>query len=89
MIGDYAHHRVLGLSIRMKSGFWLNAVKNVGRNLIENAVTERKEKPYTSLYDFCKRMHGNELNRRAVECLIKAGAFDRLGNNRQHFLPWN
>ena len=62
--------------------FGLNAVKNVGRNLIENVVAERKSKPYTSLYDFCKRMHGNELNRRAVECLIKAGAFDRMGNNR-------
>ena len=62
--------------------FGLNAVKNVGRNLIENVVRERRNKPYTSLYDFCKRMHGNELNRRSVECLIKAGAFDRLGNNR-------
>ena len=62
--------------------FGLNAVKNVGRNLIENVVRERRNKPYTSLYDFCKRMHGNELNRRAVECLIKAGAVDRLGNNR-------
>ena len=62
--------------------FGLNAVKNVGRNLIENAVTERKEKPYTSLYDFCKRMHGSELNRRAVESLIKAGAFDCFGSNR-------
>ena len=62
--------------------FGLNAVKNVGRNLIENVVKGRQNKPYTSLYDFCKRMHGNELNRRAVECLIKAGAFDHLGNNR-------
>lgn len=62
--------------------FGLNAVKNVGRNLIENAVAERKEKPYTSLYDFCKRMHGSELNRRAVESLIKAGAFDCFGSNR-------
>ena len=62
--------------------FGLNAVKNVGRNLIENVVKGRQNKPYTGLYDFCKRMHGNELNRRAVECLIKAGAFDRLGNNR-------
>ena len=62
--------------------FGLNAVKNVGRNLIENAVRDRENGPYTSLYDFCKRMHGNELNRRAVECLIKAGAFDRMGNNR-------
>ena len=63
--------------------FGLNAVKNVGRNLIENVVRERKGKPYTSLYDFCKRMHGNELNRRAVESLIKAGAFDGLEINRR------
>ena len=62
--------------------FGLNAVKNVGRNLIENAVTERREKPYTSLYDFCKRMHGSELNRRSVESLIKAGAFDCFDSNR-------
>ena len=62
--------------------FGLNAVKNVGRNLIERVVEERKEKPYTSLYDFCKRMYGTELNRRAVECLIKAGAFDSMGANR-------
>ncbi len=63
--------------------FGLNAVKNVGRNLIERVVEERKNRPYSSLYDFCKRMHGNELNRRAVECLIKAGAFDCMGVNRR------
>ncbi|MGN0708136.1 MAG: DNA polymerase III subunit alpha [Faecalibacterium sp.] len=63
--------------------FGLNAVKNVGRNLIEKVVEERQEKPFASLYDFCKRMHGNELNRRAVESLIKAGAFDHLGPNRR------
>ena len=63
--------------------FGLNAVKNVGRNLIENVVREREEKPFSSLYDFCKRMHGNELNRRAVECLIKAGAFDCTGATRR------
>ena len=65
-----------------KIRFGLNAVKNVGRNLIERVVEERKEKPYSGLYDFCKRMHGTELNRRAVECLIKAGAFDSMGVNR-------
>jgi DNA polymerase-3 subunit alpha len=57
-------------------------VKNVGRNLIDNVVAARADKPYASLYDFCKRMRGNELNRRAVESLIKAGAFDSLGVNR-------
>ena len=51
--------------------------------MIENVVKERQEKPFASLYDFCKRMHGNELNRRAVECLIKAGAFDCTGATRR------
>ena len=59
--------------------FGLNAVKNVGRNLIANVVRQRKEKPFRSLYDFCERMQGSELNRRAVECLIKSGAFDSFG----------
>ena len=63
--------------------FGLNAVKNVGTRLIERSIEERQEKPYTSLYDFCKRMHGTELNRRTVESLIMAGAFDNLGSNRR------
>lgn len=62
--------------------FGLNAVKSVGRNLVERIVDERGEKPYASLYDFCKRLYGNEMNRRAVESLIKAGAFDSMGENR-------
>ncbi len=66
--------------------FGLNAVKNVGRNLIENVVAQRQQGPYTSLYDFCKRMHGSELNRRAVECLIKAGAFDCMPETNRHSL---
>ncbi len=66
--------------------FGLNAVKNVGRNLIAAVVRERSEKPYRSLYDFCKRMHGTELNRRAVESLIKCGAFDETGATRRALL---
>ena len=62
--------------------FGLNAVKSVGRNLVERIVEERGEKPYASLYDFCKRLYGNEMNRRAVESLVKAGAFDSMGENR-------
>ncbi len=68
-----------GESIR----FGLNAVKSVGRNLIDAVVRERKTRPYRSLYDFCKRLHGNELNRRALENLIKAGAFDALEPSRR------
>ena len=67
-----------GESIR----FGLNAVKSVGRNLIDAVVKDRKNRPYRGLYDFCKRLHGNELNRRALENLVKAGAFDALEPTR-------
>ena len=42
--------------------------------------------PFTTFYDFCKRMQGRDLNRRAVESLIRCGAFDGLGNNRREML---
>ncbi len=63
--------------------FGLSAIKNVGRNLVAHIVKERTDKPFTSLYDFCKRMRGQEMNRRAVECLVKAGAFDCFGVSRR------
>ncbi len=66
--------------------FGLNAVKNVGRNLIATTVQERKETPFRSLYDYCKRLYGVEINRRAVESLIKAGAFDQLEDTRRGML---
>ncbi|HJD17943.1 MAG TPA: DNA polymerase III subunit alpha [Candidatus Fournierella excrementavium] len=71
-----------GKSIR----FGLNATKNVGRNLIAAVVRERKEKPFTSLYEFCRRLHGQELNRRAAESLVKCGAFDETGVSRKAML---
>ena len=71
-----------GESIR----FGLNAVKSVGRGLIEGVIRERAQRPFRSLYDFCKRMHGAELNRRALENLIRAGAFDGLEPSRHGML---
>ena len=63
--------------------FGLLALKNVGRNLIAAVVRERQNGPYRSLYDFCKRMRGGEINRRAVESMIKSGAFDQLEAKRR------
>ena len=71
-----------GQSIR----FGLNAVKSVGRSLIESVVKERAQRPFRGLYDFCKRMRGQELNRRALENLIRAGAFDALEPSRRGML---
>ena len=66
--------------------FGLNAVKSVGRDLIEAVIKERVNQPYRGLYDFCKRLHGTGLNRRALENLVKAGAFDNLEPTRHGML---
>ena len=66
--------------------FGLLALKNVGRNLIATVVRERSGTPYRSLYDFCKRLHGTEINRRAVESMIKSGAFDNLEIKRRSMM---
>lgn len=63
--------------------YGLQALKNVGSNLIETVVRRRRQDgPFHSLYEFCGRMSGTEINRRAVESFIKSGAFDGLEKNR-------
>ncbi|MEQ2520721.1 DNA polymerase III subunit alpha [Ruthenibacterium sp. CLA-JM-H11] len=75
----------IGFTVQGKDiRFGLLALKNVGRNLIATVVKQRQEGgPYRSLYDFCRRMHGTEINRRAVESMIKAGAFDNIETKRR------
>lgn len=64
--------------------FGLVAIKGIGWGAIESLVADRRENgPFRSFDDFCRRMNGRELNRRAVENLIKAGAFDSLGYKRK------
>lgn len=67
--------------------FGLLAIKNLGRGVIDRLVQERQENgPYISFMDFCRRMQGKEMNKRAVESLIKSGALDELGSNRREML---
>lgn len=67
--------------------FGLLAIKNLGRAVIDRMTAERRSGGrYTSFFNFCKRMSGKELNRRAIESLIKAGALDGLGANRREML---
>ena len=64
--------------------FSLLAVKNLGRSFIRRIIDERNlNGNFTDFYDFCRRMHGKDFNRRAIESLIKCGAFDGLGANRR------
>ena len=67
--------------------FGLSAVRNVGEGLVEQLVADRDEHgEYTSFYDFAERVPEPVLNKRTVESLIKAGAFDRLGHPRRGLL---
>ena len=79
----FGHFSVSGDDIR----FGLNAIKNVGRNAVAAIVAERGSGgPFTSLTEFVNRMDGGEINRRCVESLVKAGAFDSLGGQRNQYL---
>jgi len=63
--------------------FGLAAIKNVGEGAIEAILEARKAQgPYVSFFDFCHRVDVRKLNKRALECLIKAGAFDSTGARR-------
>jgi DNA polymerase-3 subunit alpha len=67
--------------------FGLVAIKNVGEAAIQSILKTREEKgPISSLTDFCRRVDLRLLNRRVIESLIKAGAFDSLGARRAQFL---
>src|SRR4051812_27504660 len=64
--------------------FGLSAVRNVGEGLVEKIVSERQASgPFTDFYDFCERVDAMVLNKRTIESLVKAGAFDSLGHPRK------
>ena len=73
-----------------KMVYGLSAIKNIGRNVIAEIVREReKNGAYKSLQDFLERMPGKEVNKRTVENLILAGAFDGMeGNRRQKMMVY-
>ncbi len=64
--------------------FGLSAVRNVGEAIVELIVAARRSGgPFVDFYDFCKRVDPSALNKRAIESLVKAGAFDSCGHPRQ------
>jgi len=77
--GHYRFEPISDKAIR----YGLGAVKGTGEQAIEAIVKARAEGgPFTSLYDFCVRVDRTRLNKRSIEALIKAGAFDALQLNR-------
>ncbi len=67
--------------------FGLSAIRNVGQGLVELLLRERDENgPYDSFHEYAERVPEPVLNKRTVESLIKAGAFDSLGHPRKGLL---
>ena len=67
--------------------FGLSAVRNVGEGVVSPIVEERVANgPYEDFYDFCDRVPISVLNKRSLEALIKAGAFESCGHSRQGLL---
>jgi DNA polymerase-3 subunit alpha len=62
--------------------YGLGGIKGTGQGAIEQIVAERAGGPYQSLFDFCARLDKQVINRRVVEALVRAGAFDKLDADR-------
>jgi DNA polymerase-3 subunit alpha len=70
-----------------KIRFGMNAVKGVGVGAIEAIIAAREEGgQFTSIYDFCARVDSQQANKRVLEALIRAGAFDSTGDPRRGML---
>ena len=78
-----ADFTVVGENIR----FGLVAIKGIGRGVVESLMAERSlNGPFRGFQDFCRRMYGKDLNRRTVDSLIQAGAFDSTGAKRRQLI---
>ena len=66
--------------------YGLGAVKGSGQNAIEEILRAREAGPFVDLFDFCARIDRRVVNRRTVEALIRAGAFDTLHANRAQLI---
>jgi len=67
--------------------FGLSAIKNVGMSALDSIIASReKEGPFSSIFDFCRRVDLRKVNRKVLEVLIKAGVFDTLGAKRSQLM---
>ena len=66
--------------------YGLGGIKGSGQGAIEDILRAREERPFDDLFDFCERVDRRQVNRRTMEALIRAGAFDSLNSNRAQML---
>ncbi|HEY0876970.1 MAG TPA: OB-fold nucleic acid binding domain-containing protein, partial [Zeimonas sp.] len=79
---QYRFEPVGGRTIR----YGLGAIKGTGEGAVVEILRARSEKAFTDLFDFCARVDRRIVNRRAIEALVRAGAFDSLDSDRARLL---
>ena len=81
-LSDYRFRPVEPMALR----YGLGGIKGSGESAIESIIAARREAPFTSLFDFAKRVDKRLVNRRTIESLVRAGAFDTLEPDRAALL---
>ncbi len=66
--------------------YGLGAIKGAGEAAVENLIEVRAQGPFTDLYEFCRRVDRKMVNKRTLEAMVKAGAFDTIDPNRAELL---
>jgi DNA polymerase-3 subunit alpha len=66
--------------------YGLGGVKGSGQGAIEDILRAREDGPFKDLFDFCERVDRRQVNRRTIEALVRAGAFDSINDNRAQLL---
>lgn len=69
-----------------KIRYGMGGIKNIGESAVKKIIKEREKKEYTDFFDFVERAGGRLVNKKVIENLIKAGAFDSIHENRHSLL---
>ncbi|MDL2208232.1 DNA polymerase III subunit alpha [Parabacteroides sp. OttesenSCG-928-O15] len=87
VLGPDVNESNLKFSVNKKGDirFGLGAVKGVGESAVRNIIEERKKEPFRSVFDFVERVSLNTCNKKNIESLALAGAFDNFGIRREQF----
>ena len=68
--------------------YGLAAIKGLGQSIVTSIIEARKDGPFKSFFDFCERLSHNALNKRVLEGLVGAGAFDSLKSDSREMHEW-
>lgn len=87
VLGPDVNESILKFSVDKNKNirFGLGAVKGVGEAAVQNIIEERKNGPYKTIFDFVERVNLTACNKKNIESLALAGAFDNFGIQREQF----